>query len=163
MLYFIINSIKPMAEQIISREGYEKLKKELDYLINVKRKEIAERIQKAKEMGDLSENAEYSEAKDAQAFNEGRIAELTQMLKNLTVVENGNSKEIVGMGSTVKVKANEKEKEYTIVSFNEADPIAGKISNESPLGKAFLGRKKGEKVIVSTPKGEVEYEIVEIK
>jgi transcription elongation factor GreA len=152
-----------MAEQIISREGYEKLKKELDYLINVKRKEIAERIQKAKEMGDLSENAEYSEAKDAQAFNEGRIAELTQMLKNLTVVENGNSKEVVGMGSTVKVKANGEEKEYTIVSFNEADPMAGKISNESPLGKAFLGKKKGEKVVVNTPKGEVEYEIVEIK
>jgi transcription elongation factor GreA len=152
-----------MAEQIISREGYEKLKKELDYLSNVKRKEIAERIQKAKEMGDLSENAEYSEAKDAQAFNEGRIAELTQMLKNLTVVENGNSKEVIGMGSTVRVEVNGNEKEYTIVSFNEADPMTGKISNESPLGKAFLGKRKGEKVAVNTPKGEIEYKIIEIK
>jgi transcription elongation factor GreA len=152
-----------MPDQIISQEGYEKLKKEYDYLITAKRMEIADRIQKAKDMGDLSENAEYSEAKDAQAFNDGRIAELYQMLKNLTVVKNGNGHDKIGMGSKVKVKtAAGVEKEYTIVSFNEADPMQGKISNESPIGMAFLNKKKGDKVVVSTPKGEMEYEIINI-
>ncbi len=152
-----------MSEQIISKEGYQKLKDELKYLITVKRREIADRIQTAKEMGDLSENAEYSEAKDAQAFNEGRIAEITQMLKNVTVVESSKGNKEVSMGSTVVVKNDGKEKEFTIVSFNEADPLEGKISNESPLGMAFLGKKKGDKVTVSTPKGEKEYEILKIK
>lgn len=151
-----------MSDQIISKEGYEKLQKELDHLTNVKRKEIADRIQKAKDMGDLSENAEYAEAKDAQAFNDGRIAELTQMLKNLTVVENGNGGGGVGMGSKVTAKCGDKEKEFVIVSFNEADPLSGKISNESPLGKAFLDKQKGDKVVVETPKGEMEYEILKI-
>ena len=141
---------------------FDKLKDELEYLKTTKRREIADRIQKAKEMGDLSENAEYSEAKDAQAFNDGRIAELTQMLKNLTVVKNGG-KSVVGMGSVVTVKANDKERVYTIVSFNEADPINGKISNESPIGKAFIDRKKGDIVTVSTPKGSTEYEILKIE
>jgi len=152
-----------MPDQIISQEGYEKLKKEYDYLIGFKRMEIADRIQKAKDMGDLSENAEYSEAKDAQAFNDGRIAELYQMLKNLTVVKNGNGHDKVGMGSRVKVKTSTGvEREYTIVSFNEADPAQGKISNESPIGMSFLNKKKGEKAIVNTPKGEIEYEILSI-
>ncbi len=151
-----------MPDQIISQEGYDKLKKELEELTTIKRREIADRIQKAKDMGDLSENAEYSEAKDAQAFNEGRIAELNQMLKTLTVVEGNNGKGIIGMGSKVLAEVNGKEKEYEIVSFNEADPLEGKISNESPLGTAFLGKKKGEKVTVTTPKGEMEYTIKKI-
>jgi transcription elongation factor GreA len=152
-----------MPDQIITQEGYDKLKNELELLKTVRRKEIAERIQSAKDMGDLSENAEYSEAKDAQAFNEGRIAELGQMLKNLTIVKNGNSaKDVVGMGSKVRVVANGKEKELTIVSFNEADPLDGKISNESPLGKGFIGKKQGSRVSVSTPNGVVEYEILEV-
>lgn len=152
-----------MNDQIISQEGYEKLKKELEYLSAEKRREIADRIQKAKDMGDLSENAEYSEAKDAQAFNEGRIAEITTMIKNLTVVENGGGGDKIGMGSTVKAKVNDKEKTFRIVSFNEADPAEGMISNESPLGRAFLEKKKGDKVTVETPKGEVEYEIISIE
>lgn len=152
-----------MPDQIISQEGYDKLKKELDYITTVKRHEIAERIQKAKDMGDLSENAEYSEAKDEQAFNEGRIAELSAMIKNLTIVENGHSKEMVGMGSKVKVKSESGEKDYEIVSFNEADPMSGKISNESPLGRSFLHKKKGDKVTVITPKGEIEYTILKIE
>jgi transcription elongation factor GreA len=152
-----------MSGQIISSEGYEKLKQEYEHLTTKKRREIADRIQKAKDMGDLSENAEYAEAKDAQAFNEGRIMELKQMLKNLTVVENGGSKNEVGMGSTIQVKCDGKEREFTIVSFNEADPTSGKISNESPIGQAFLGKKKGDKVTVSTPKGQVEYEIINIQ
>lgn len=152
-----------MPDQIISQEGYDKLQKEYDFLTTIRRKEIADRIQKAKDMGDLSENAEYAEAKDAQAFNDGRIAELYQMLKNLTVVKNGHNQNQVGMGSKVKVRVNGLEKEYTIVSFNEADPALGKISNESPLGISFVGKKKGDKVRVITPKGESEYEIIDIE
>lgn len=151
-----------MPQQIITQEGFDKLKKEFEELKNVKRKEIATRIQTAKDMGDLSENAEYSEAKDAQAFNEGRISELNHILKNLTIVENGNSKNLVGMGSRISVASAGKTRELEIVSFNEADPLEGKISNESPLGKAFLEKKKGAKVSVETPKGIMEYEILDI-
>lgn len=152
-----------MPDQIITKEGYEKLKNELEYLKNKKRREIADRIQKAKDMGDLSENAEYSEAKDEQALNEGRIIDIENILKNLTIVENGGHKGEVGMGSTIAAKIGGNEKTFTIVSFNEADPLIGKISNESPLGKAFLGRKKGEKIKVETPRGEMEYEILSVK
>lgn len=151
-----------MSEQIISPEGYQKLKKELEYLSTTKRKEIAERIEKAKELGDLSENAEYSEAKDAQALNEGRVLELTNTLKNVTVVDNKNGKNEVSMGSTITVKANGKERTYKIVSFNESDPLNGLISNESPIGLAFLGKKKGEEVTVQTPKGETKFKILKI-
>jgi len=152
-----------MPDQIISQEGYDKLKKEFDYLSDTRRKEIADRIEKAKELGDLSENAEYQDAKDEQAFNEGRIMEITNLLKNLTVVEGDHkNNHEVAMGSKVLVKTNGIEKEYIIVSFNEADPVAGKISNESPLGVAFLGKKRGNKVKVQTPRGESEYEIIKI-
>ncbi len=151
-----------MSNQIISQEGYNKLKKELDDLINIKRKEIAKRIENAKELGDLSENAEYHEAKEAQAFNEGRIAEINAMLKNVTIVENSSDKNEITLGSKITVKVNGNKKNFEIVSFNEVDPLAGKISNESPLGKAFIGKKKGDKVSVETPKGKVEYQIVKI-
>lgn len=150
-------------QQIISQEGYDKLKKELDHLINVKRKEIAGRIQTAKDLGDISENAEYNDAKEAQAFNEGRIIEVNSLLKNLTVVVNGGSKNEVAMGSVVTAEYNGQEKIFTIVSFNEADPSEGKISNQSPLGVAFLDKKKGDKVTVTTPKGEVKYKIKKIE
>lgn len=152
------------GQQIISEEGYKKLKKELEHLTHVKRKEIADRIERAKELGDLSENAEYQEAKDAQAFNESRIAELNNILKNVNVVQNNHTKDEVVMGSTVTIedpKGNQKK--YTIVSFNEVDPQEGKISNESPLGVAFLGKKKGQKAVVHTPKGEAEYKIKKIE
>jgi len=157
-----------MPEQIISQEGFDKLKEEYDFLINIKRKEIAERIERAKELGDLSENAEYHEAKDAQAFNDGRIIELSNLLKNLTVVEsdgNGNGDGRVAMGSKITIKnlKTNEEKNFTIVSFNEAAPAEGKISNESPLGTAFISRKKGDEVKVETPRGEVNYKIIKIE
>jgi transcription elongation factor GreA len=158
----MLHVIKTMTDQIISKEGYDKLKKELEYLKTTHRLEIAKRIEKAKELGDLSENAEYAEAKDEQAFNDGRIAEITALLKNVTVVENGHNKDIIGMGSKVIVKNCDAEKQYTIVSFNESDPLNGKISNESPLGRALLDRKKNEHVKVETPNGEMEYEILNI-
>jgi len=152
-----------MNEQIISQDGYNKLQDELTLLTTTRRKEIAERIERAKELGDLSENAEYSEAKDAQALNEGRILELTNILKNVTIVENGGGTREVNMGSKVKVKIDGKEKEYTIVSFNEADPLSGKISNESPIGVAFLGKSKGDSVEVETPRGIINYKIIDVK
>jgi transcription elongation factor GreA len=151
-----------MSQQIISQDGYVKLKEELEYLQTVKRMEIADRIEKAKELGDLSENAEYAAAKDAQAFNQGRIVELSNALKNLVIVENA-SKDTIGMGSKITIEGDGKIKEYSIVSFNEAEPSEGKISNESPLGQAFLGKKKGDQVKVKTPKGEMEYKIIKIQ
>ena len=152
-----------MSNQIISKEGHDKLKKELDYLLTVKRFEISKKIEIAKEFGDLSENAEYHEAKEAQAFNEGKIAELSSLLKNITVVDKSNSGEKVSIGSKITVSINEQTKEYVIVSFNESDPVAGKISNESPLGIAFLNKKKGDNVIVKTPNGEMKYKILKIE
>ena len=149
-------------EQIITQEGYDKLKNELDYLSTVRRREIADRIERAKDLGDLSENAEYSEAKDAQALNESRIIELTNTLKNVTVVASKAQGGIVSMGSTVTVKCDGKERTYTIVSFNEADPLNGRISNESPLGVSFLNREKGETVEVDTPRGTMKYKITKI-
>lgn len=151
-----------MSDQIITQEGYNKLQDEFNHLSTVKRREIAVRIEKAKDLGDLSENAEYSEAKDAQALNEGRILELTNTLKNVIVVNSKGGKDEVAMGSEVTVKTGGKEKKYTIVSFNEADPLNGMISNESPLGLSFLGKKKGTSVNVETPKGIVEYKIIKI-
>ena len=152
-----------MNEQIISQDGYDKLQDELNVLTTIKRKEIAERIERAKELGDLSENAEYSEAKDAQALNEGRVMELTNILKNVTIVQHANSRDKVTMGSKVTVKSATGEKEYMIVSFNEADPVNGKISNESPLGVAFINRHKGEQVEVDTPKGQLKFKIIDIQ
>ena len=151
-----------MPEQIITQEGYNKLKEEHDFLITVRRKEIAERIERAKELGDLSENAEYSEAKDAQALNEGLIMELSAILKNVTIVNKTSDSEHIVMGSTVTVEIDGKKKDYTIVSFNEADPLNGLISNESPLGVAFIGRRKGEKVEVETPRGLMHYKIIKV-
>ncbi len=152
-----------MPDQIISQEGYDKLKKELDDRLGPKRMEIASRIESAKELGDLSENAEYAEAKDEQAFNDGRIAELMALLKNVTVVGTNGDKHKIGMGSKITAVTDGKTREFTIVSFNEANPTEGKISNESPLGVAFLGKKKGDKIAVNTPRGTVVYEILGIK
>lgn len=153
-----------MEDQIISQEGYNKLKEELEVLTTVKRREIAERIERAKELGDLSENAEYQEAKDAQAFNEGRVLEIQAMMKNVTVVEEGGEKGRVSMGSKIQAlnKATKQEREFTIVSFNEANPAEGKISNESPLGTAMINKKKGEEITVETPRGEISYKILKV-
>ena len=152
-----------MPDQIISQEGYDKLKKELDDRLNVKRLEIASRIEAAKELGDLSENAEYAEAKNEQAFNDGRITELTTLLKNVTVVWNNHDKNKISMGSRVLAEVEGQTKEFTIVSFNEANPVEGKISNESPIGVAFLGKKKGDTIAVNTPRGQVVYKIIDIE
>jgi len=154
-----------MPDQIISQEGFNKLKEELTHLSKIKRRDIADRIEKAKELGDLSENAEYHEAKEAQAFNEGRINEIENILKNVTIVKETDNNNKVGMGSEITVlnKQTKQEKTFKIVSFNEADPSIGLISNESPLGQSFIDNQKGTEVVVSTPRGDVKYKILEIK
>lgn len=149
--------------RLITKEGLKKIQEELDERRIKLRQEIAQAIKEAKEQGDLSENAEYAEAKSQQNENESRIAELEMILKNSEVVEKNKSHKGAQMGSVVKVKVGKNEIEFTIVSSNEADPANFKISNESPLGKAFMGHSSGDSVKVSVPSGEIEYKIIDIK
>lgn len=149
--------------KLITEEGLKKIKDELDNRKTAIRQGIASAIKEAKEQGDLSENAEYSEAKRQQAENEARIAELEFMLKESTVVSYNQASGVVQMGSKVTVKFNGSEMEFQIVGSNEADPAELKISNESPMGKAFMGKEKGDKAEVSTPAGSMEYRIIDVK
>lgn len=146
----------------ISAEKLKELKEELEKL-KLKRSEIAERIHEAQERGDISESAEYAEAKEAQAFNEGRIRELKLIINEAVVISKKSKCDVVDVGCGVIVKNKEGKKEFTIVGSEEADPIKGKISNESPIGRVFLGKKKGDEVICQTPKGKVHYKIMQIK
>ena len=151
---------------IMTYEGVKKLEEELEYLKTVKRKEITEKIKVALGYGDLSENSEYDEAKNDQAFTEGRIIQLENMLKNAVVVdENEIPKDKVSVGSIVKVMDYEfdEEVEYTIVGSAEADPMNFKISNESPVGSALIGKKVGDVVEVAVPSGVSKFEILEIR
>lgn len=149
--------------RIVTQEGLEKLKNELeDRKVRV-RQEIAQAIKEAKEQGDLSENAEYSEAKHQQNENESRIAELEAQLKEAVVAKTNGATSDVQVGSVVKAKMGSSEMSFHIVGSNEANPSEGKISNESPLGQVLLGKKKGDKVSVQAPSGMMEYEILEVK
>ncbi len=150
---------------VLSPEGLRKLQEELDYLRNVKRKEVAERLKEARSLGDLSENSEYDDARNEQAFVEGRIVQLENTLRNAQVIEDdGGAKGTVRLGSTVKLKDLEYGDllEYTIVGSVEADPAKQKISNESPVGKAIMGKTKGDVVEVEAPVGTIKYEIVDV-
>jgi transcription elongation factor GreA len=148
----------------LTQVGLDKIREELHDLKTKKRKEIAWRIQEAKELGDLSENAEYSEAKNAQAFIEGRIAELEQILKSTVIIDETTPRDTVSIGTTIAVEFDDARKQtFTIVGSNEADPALGKISNESPLGKAFLGHKVGEVVTLAVPKGSATATILSIQ
>ncbi len=148
----------------LTKAGHKKLLDELEHIKKIRRLEIANRIKDAKELGDLSENAEYADARDEQSFNEGRILELESMLKEVEVIGNGGSDpDEVEIGDTIVVDRDGKETKYTIVGSNEADPMNGKISNESPLGQSFIGKKKNEELTVPTPKGESKCKIVDIK
>ena len=140
------------TKYVITKEGLEKLKAELAELKGVRRFEIADRIAKAKELGDLSENAEYHDAKDALAFLEGRVMELEDFIGK-AVVTVPTTTEVVGVGCKVRCESNGKPKEYVIVGPKESDPSAGKISNESPLGQALLGLKRGEEFESKLPNG----------
>ncbi len=149
--------------QYVSAEYLEKLKAELHNLKTVQRRELANRIEAAKALGDLSENAEYHEAKDALGFIEGRILEIEDLFKNAVIVEHdAKAGTNVRVGSKVKVKVNGKDKTFEIVGSNEADPLAGKVSNESPIGMALLGTHSGDRVNVKTPTGTTVYEVLEI-
>ena len=155
-----------MAKQIIvSHEGLKKLHQELEHLKTVKRKEVAQAIQKARAYGDLSENSEYDEAKNEQAEIEGKIANLEATLENAIVLDDselGTDKVNVGNKVTVHNIDADEESEYKIVSTAEADPIMGLISDDSPLGKALIGQRKGDSINVETPMGVVKYTITDI-
>ncbi len=155
-----------MKEVVLTKEGYEKLKKEIDVLRNDKRREVAERIRIAREFGDIAENAEYDDAKNEQAMLEHRIAQLEERLLAARVIEKKEiSKDVVSLGSHVKLRDVEAKKtfEYHIVGSAEANPAESKLSNESPVGKAILGKKKGETVEVTTPRGALKFKIMEIR
>ena len=146
----------------LSKDGLEKLRSELDEMVSVKRPEVANRIHDAKEHGDLSENAEYEDAKNEQAFVEGRIQTLEALIKNATIIDENHSTDHVQIGSTVAVESPDGSERFTIVGSAEAKPAEGRISNESPVGRALLGKKKGEKVVVKVPAGDFTYKIVGI-
>ncbi|OHA01041.1 MAG: transcription elongation factor GreA [Candidatus Sungbacteria bacterium RIFCSPLOWO2_02_FULL_48_13b] len=146
--------------QYLSPEGLEKLKNEMADLKTTVRRSVADRIESAKSLGDLSENAEYQEAKDAQSQNEARIAELEDILRDAVLISAKHRTDVVDIGSTVEVESDSAGKiNYTIVGSEEADPINGKISNESPLGSAFLGKKIGDRVDVRIPAGTNQFTI----
>ena len=149
--------------QYLSAERIEQLRNELKEMKSVTRREIADRIEAAKALGDLSENAEYHEAKDAMAHLEGKIYETSELVKNARVIEEEvGATGVVRIGSTVKVEVNGKQKTFQIVGSNEADPLGGKISNESPIGSSLLGSKVGDTVDVESPGGTTIYRIVEV-
>jgi len=146
----------------LTPEGFEKLKKELEEL-KAQRKEIAARLKKAVSYGDLSENADYHQAKEDQGFLEGKIVELEDVLRNAQVIEKGEGiKGTIQIGSSVFLENKKGEEKITIVGAEEAAPMEGKISVESPLGKALMGKRKGDEVEINTPKGAIKYKVVKI-
>ncbi len=147
----------------LTREGFEKLQAELNDLKEVKRPLAVERLKKARAMGDLSESSEYASAKEDLAFVEGRILEIETMLKGAVVVETTQSKDFAALGSTITVKFDGQEDTYKLVGEFEADPLEKKLSITSPLGKALLGKKKGDVVEVEAPSGKMTYQITSIQ
>lgn len=146
----------------VSFEGLGKLRRELEELKTVKRREIAERLEAAKALGDLSENAEYQEAKEAQSLAEAEIQELEDVLRNAVVIRKPTSARTVQIGSAIEVESGRGRENFTIVGSEEADPTAGRISNESPMGRAFLGREVGDVISIKTPGGSESYKIRKI-
>jgi len=153
-------------EVVLTEEGYNKLKEEIEHLQTVKVPEVAQRIKEAREFGDISENSEYDDAKNEQAQVAARISHLEQQLRNARVVDAEHvSTESVSIGARVTLKdlATRKNTEYSVVGSAEADPRNHRLSSESPLGKAILGKKKGEKITVTTPRGALEYQVMKIQ
>lgn len=152
-------------ETLLTAEGLKKLEEELVHYKSVRRMEVAARIKTAIEYGDISENSEYDDAKNEQAFIEGHIIELENKINTAKIIDGKGEKNVVSVGSTVVILDQEfnEQLEYTIVGSSEADPFTNLISNESPVGQAILGKKKDDVVKVSTPGGEVSYKILEIK
>ncbi len=157
------NEFNTMDQYYLTTERLEELKKELQELKVGKRIEVAERLKRAKELGDLSENSEYFEAREEQSQLETRIVELEAMVQNAEIIEMTSGKNAVQVGSTIVVSKNGTQTKFTIVGSNETKPEAGFISNESPLGVAFLGKQAGDNVTIKTPKGLVIYKILKIE
>jgi transcription elongation factor GreA len=152
-------------ELLVTQEGYNAMQEKLDYLKQTKRHEVSERIKVAREFGDLSENAEYDEAKNEQAFVEGEIQDLMEKLKIAIIVDDTHiDNSVVHIGNIVKIYDVEfdEELEFKIVGATEADPVNHKISNESPVGAGLLGKKSGDTVLITVPDGDIEYKILEI-
>ena len=149
-------------KEYLTQEKYDEFKAELALLKGTKRKEVAESLEYAKSLGDLSENAEYHEARDAQGVIEDRIAKLEELLKSATIVHSSNTG-TVGVGSAVTVEKDGKKYEYTIVGSEESDVIANKISMRSPFGQAILGKKKGDEFTFQAPSGELTYTVKDVK
>jgi len=148
----------------LTKEGLENLKKELEQLKTTERKALAKRLEEAISFGDLSENAAYHEAKEAQGFLEGRICELEGVIQNAIIVShNKHKKDAVQVGCLVEVNSKFGKQKFYIVGQEESNPIQGKISYQSPIGKALIGHKKGEKFLIDTPQGKVEYKILKIE
>lgn len=150
----------------MTQEGKQKLENEVEQLKTVRRKEVVERIKIARSFGDLSENSEYDAAKDEQAFVEGRITQLENMIRNAVIIEdNGEESTVVTLGKTVIFKElpGGDEEAYIIVGSAEADAFEGRISNDSPIAKSLLGKQIGEKVAIQTPGGEMQVEIISVK
>jgi len=153
-----------MAEHYLTAEGKAKVKAELDDLVNNKRVALAMRLRDAIQQGDLSENADYHAAKEDQAFLEGKILELEAILRNAVIIqEGGGGGEVVQVGSRVTVEESGDNLTFTVVGAKEANPREGKISNESPVGKALLGRRVGEVARAATPAGEIAYKVIKIQ
>ncbi len=152
-----------MNQTQLTREGFEKLQNELNDLKETKRPLAVDRLKKARAMGDLSESSEYTSAKEDLAFVEGRILEIEAMLKGAVVVETAKNKDFAAIGSTITVKFNGQEDTYKLVGEFEADPLEKKLSITSPLGKALLGKKKGDTVEVEAPSGKMTYQITFIQ
>ena len=153
-------------EVVISEEGLQKLKDELDYLRGTKRREVAKRIKEALDFGDISENSEYDDAKNEQAFLEGKIKELEQMIKNAKVINKDDIDTTeVGVGTTVKVENLDEDNivEYSIVGPAETDPDQNVISNESPIGRGLLGNRVGDEVEIEVPMGTIRYRVLTIE
>lgn len=153
-----------MQRTLVTREGLEKMQKELDELRSTKRAEIAQRLKAAIAMGDLSENSEYDEAKNAQAFLEGRILQLEQQIRTAQVIEKV-AKDRVDVGSTVLIEDMEehRQEKVTIVGSTESNPFEGRISNESPVGRALMGAKAGDTVEAEAPNGVLKYKVISIE
>jgi len=156
-------------QTLVTKEGLKKLKDELEHLKVTRRSEVAQRLKEAISYGDLSENSEYEEAKNEQAFVEGRIIELEQKIKNAKIITDkktdGPASKIIDIGSTVtfqNLTDGDEPEQYTIVGSTEAGPLEKKISNESPVGKGLLGKKKGDTVEIQTPGGSFKYEILKV-
>ncbi len=149
-------------KKCFTKEGVEKLKEELSYLEKEKRKEVAEKLKFAASFGDLSENSAYDDAKNEQNLLETKIARLRETLKEATIIESSEGSDVVQIGSRLEVEINKKKNVIEIVGGTDGDPFSGKISCDSPMGKAFLGKKKGEICVVNTPSGEKKFKILKI-